>query len=160
MSIEKLTATEREHRRLQGMTDFAGECEMESLEMYLAAESRAEALQARVAELEADRITELDARVRFAERADAAEAELATAKARVAELEREVESSDAGRDSAFDLIEQKNNELDAAHEALETAESELADLRGRVERALQHLQICGVKMPGNVWQAMEALRGR
>jgi len=87
----------------------------------------------------------------------AAESRAEALQARVAELEREVESADAGRDSAFDLIEQKNNELDAAHEALEIAESELADLRGRVKRAEDEL---AKSIHPAARRALEALRGR
>lgn len=94
----------------------------------------------------------------------AADARAEALQARVAELERAVESSDAGRDSAFDLIEQKNNELDAAHEVLEIAESELADLRGRVARteALLTTEGDGGRVPVTRLArfALEALRGR
>jgi chromosome segregation ATPase len=48
-------------------------------------------------------------------------AEVDTANARIAELARSVLTSDAGRDSAFDLIVEAHNERDAAFNALEAA---------------------------------------
>jgi hypothetical protein len=49
------------------------------------------------------------------------QSDLAAANARIAELERSVLMSDAGRDSAFDLIVEAHNERDAAFNALDAA---------------------------------------
>ena len=133
-------------------------------EQRIAAEARAEALQARVAELECSlgveratstrlrelaeelrkqALSEAGHAIRAEDLANAAESELATAKARVAELE-------AAKDALAELLGQ-------AAAKLTKADSELADLRGRVERAEDEL---AKSIHPAARRALEALRGR
>jgi hypothetical protein len=66
------------------------------------------------------------------------ERDFAAANARIAELARSVLTSDAGRDSAFDLIVEAHNERDAAFNALEAANAraDAAERRVGITRAL------------------------
>ncbi|HEY3496011.1 MAG TPA: hypothetical protein VGK73_15040 [Polyangiaceae bacterium] len=155
-------------------------------EQRIAAESRAEALQARVAELEAEKAQwQKAAEFNLAKWSEgnvafeAAESELATAKARVAELEQHehklcwllvqwLEHADANEWNAPPYKESARiiDRAAAGPYVPNAAESELADLRGRVERAealLVHVRPGAVPAhlrPELRAFAEEALRGR
>ena len=123
MTIEKLTGEERELlSRGGGVKVLVGAKALRIIDQLTAALEAHEATQPFLRE----QLVSINAR---------AEA----LQARVAELEREVESADAGRDSAFDLIEQKNNELDAVHEALETSKARVAKLEEEKSKAVSAL---------------------
>jgi hypothetical protein len=63
--------------------------------------------------------------------------DLVAANARIAELERSVLMSDAGRDSAFDLIVEAHNERDAAFNALDAANARIAEAEAKYQIARQ-----------------------
>lgn len=104
-----------------------------------AAESRAEALQARTAELEAELKAERDRRVEHRQMNQS--------------LNEQVQRLEAKCYKAAAAL------MDA-HAATHAAESELADLRGRVERAKEALVSAPVSLDGRIARALEALRGR
>ena len=177
-----LEAAERDAQRQKDLGTY--EASLKERRLRTAAESRAEALQARVAELEAACADHVAAWSQQAERRGKAEAELATAKARVAELEETVRANQRAADREYKRriaaeselanvrleLAQLNAELarmqrarnDATaraeafkHERSQT-ESELAQTRGRVERAIEYLTSPIARVP----RALEALRGR
>lgn len=110
------------------------------------ARSRAEALQARVAELEDENSQMYSAGLNQGERLDAAESELATAKARVAELEERTQEAERSERERFKLWL--------------AADAELADLRGRVGDARRKLTCPNRSDVTRIKDALEALRGR